>query len=80
MKLVPCERVETRYHGNRSDILETIMDFKESEHECAKLEDFPHKNAKICATTFRHAIKYYKICGIKVTYRGDEVYFIKEDL
>lgn len=80
MKLVPCEKIHLKTYVRNSDNFETIMEFKDSELECAKVEGYPHVSAKICATSLRNTIKNYKIRGIKVSYRGDEVYLIKENL
>lgn len=80
MKLVPCEKIYTKYRGVNSDNLEIIMAFKEGNYECAKIEGYPHKDAKNCVGSLRNTIKNYKIRGIKASFRGDEVYLIKEDL
>lgn len=79
MKLIPCEKIETKYRGMNSDNLEIIMDFKESNYACAKIEGYPHKDAKNCVGSLRNTIKNYKIRGVKVSYRENEVYLIKED-
>lgn len=79
MKLVPCEKINAVRHYVKNDNFKTVMEFKESNSKCAKVEGFTQKNARICTASLRHTIRDNKINDVYVTYRGNEVYLIKED-
>lgn len=69
-KLGMCRRTNNR------DILEEFID---SGFECAKVEEWKHKNAHVCANSINASIQVYRIGGVKAVIQQDEVYLIKED-
>lgn len=76
MTLVPYDinKVEVKKNANLFKVLD---EFHKSEYDCMKIEDYPHKNANICASALRASIKRYKLFSIKVCVRGNDVILIK---
>lgn len=81
MRLIPYEKEqlgELRKGGyNKSDIFTTLNEFANSDLNCVKIEGWTQKNAVGCYTSFHRSISRYKMTGIRVVKRGDEVFLVK---
>ena len=60
-----------------SENLLLLEEFANSNEECVKIEGYPHKTATSCYGAFFNSIRRYKMTGIKVCMRGDNVYLVK---
>lgn len=70
--MVPIERKYT-------DIYSILTDFLNSDDDCVKVEDFPHKNAASCVDSMRKSIKRFYDGSIKVIPRKGDVYLVKTE-
>ena len=62
----------------RSANLRLLEDFIDSELECAKVEDFPHKDAQSCLGSLGHSIVHYGMNNIRCIMRNGEIFLIRE--
>lgn len=76
MKLVPTEMPKRFY--KKTKIQATLEEFENSDATCVRIENFPQKTAKGCASSFHNAAKRYHMNGIKVHMRNGKVYLVKE--
>lgn len=79
MKMVPCKVEEAK--GSRSgytNLYALIMEFMDSGHEGVRIENFTQKNAYVCTSSLRSAIKRYRIHGVTAVSRKGNVYLLKE--
>lgn len=60
-----------------TDIYLVLTDFLNSDEDCVRIEDYPHKNTNSCATSLRKSIKRFYDGSIKVIQRKGNVYLVK---
>lgn len=77
MKLVPYDVKKVKYYSTTKN-LKIIKEFKESNLQCAKIEDFPHADARSCYSSLVGSIKRFGIVGVRVITSRGEVFLIKE--
>lgn len=53
-----------------------IMEFAESGHRYAEIKNYPHKDPKVCVTSYYGSIKDCNMPHIKITRRNDRVFLI----
>lgn len=79
MKLIPFDQKSLK--GVNDDyryIYNCIKDFHESDMDCAKIENYPHKSAAVCRESFATAIKRHGYRNfVKVSKRGEDVFLIR---
>lgn len=78
MKLVAYDVKKVACNYKRTSILEILEEFRDSDMECAKVEDFPHKNAHSCASSLNQGIKRFRMPCVRAFVRNGEVFLIKE--
>lgn len=79
MKLTPyniSKLGEIRSYA-KSNNLKMLEEFANSNYDCVKVEDYPHKTATGCYTSFCKSIKRFNMTGIKVCIRGGDVFLVK---
>ena len=81
MRLVPYEKeklgeLKRGGHG-KSDIFTILNEFANSDLNCVKIEEWTQKTANGCYTSIHRSISRYKMTGIKVVKRKDEVFLVK---
>lgn len=81
MKLVPYDRnkinnVDRYYSKSANHVL--LMEFINSDMDCAKVENYPHKTSTSCAASLARSVKRYGFNSIKVRESKGEVYLIKK--
>lgn len=64
---------------NYTDIYSILTDFLNSDDDCVKVEDFPHKNTASCVDSMRKSIKRFYDGSIKVIQRKGDVYLVKTE-
>lgn len=79
MKITPYDinKLGTMKGYAKSDNLRLLEEFVNSDLDCVKIEDYPHKRAAGCYTSFYSAIKRYNMTGVKVCTRGEDVFLVK---
>lgn len=78
MKLVPYDEKNIKYYKSTKN-LKILEEFIESDMSCAKLEGYTQKNAKNCQTSLLGSIRKFRIHGVKVLVRKDDVILLKVD-
>lgn len=80
MKMIPYDvnKLGGKKWYARSDNFQTLMEFASGNLDCVKIEGYPQKNAAICCTSLRQSIKRYRIHGVQVIMRRDNVFLIKD--
>ena len=78
MKLVPYDLEKIGYYGayRKTRNLKILDEFVKSGHRCVKIEDYPQKDAKNCSRSLKASIRKFKLNGIKVSVRGQDVFLI----
>lgn len=56
-----------------------IKEFINSDYDCARVDNYPQRNANTCANSLREAVKRYHYNNIIVTVRKGEVFLIKKN-
>lgn len=80
MKFVPYERKNLKRVYRPGPNQELLLEFANSGLDCAKIEGFTHKNAKICQSNLRTSAKRIGLGNtIKVTVRGEEVFLVRKN-
>lgn len=78
MKLVPFSKAELEIIGYRkTKNYELLLEFAESDLECAKVEGWTGKSAHIKTANLNRSIDRFKMYHIKAVCRGDEIYLVK---
>ena len=79
MQLIPYDVTKVKTVGGykKSENLLLLEEFANSELQCAKVENFPHKDAWICAAALRNTIKRNGMTNIECITRNGEVFLIK---
>lgn len=77
MKLVPYEKKKLGNYYARTSNLKILEEFLDSGLDCAKLEDYPHKNAYSCSASLRKSIQRFGMKGITIMVRKNDVFLIK---
>lgn len=78
MKLVPYEAKNIKHYKSTKN-LEILEEFIKSDMSCAKLEGYTQKNAKSCQSSLIASIRNFRIHGVKVLVRKDDVILLKVD-
>lgn len=79
MKLVKSDiRKIKKVNYSRTNNLEILGEFVESDMDCAEVKDFIHKSAMSCASALNASIKRFNIGGIKAISREGKCYLIKK--
>lgn len=73
------KKLDNPYGYKRTKWFKIIDEFVESDMDCAKVKDFPHKSATSCAASLNRAIRRYHKDGIRAIERKEEVFLIKID-
>ncbi len=76
MRMVPCDKNEFKVRKN-SDNFKLLMDFKESDFDCVRLDDYSWANAKSAQCSLLASMKHYRITGIAVIMRKENIYLLK---
>lgn len=79
MKMVPYDVTKLGMYA-RSNNLDTLMDFIDSGFDCVKLEGYTQKNAKNCRNSLENSIKNYRLGGIQVVVRGENVFLVRKKI
>lgn len=77
MKLTPYERKNLKLYkpGNNQALL---FEFVNSGMDCAEVEDYPHKSAKICQSNLRTCAKRLGLQNsVRVVIRKDSVFLVR---
>ena len=61
----------------KANLFEILYEFCSSGMDCAKVEDYPHKNAKSCQSCLIGSAKRFGF-NVKVVTRGDDVFLLKK--
>lgn len=78
MKLVPYNAKNLKYYRRTSN-LKILEEFIASDLKCVKIEGYPHKNAKSCASCLNASIRRFHVNSVKVLLRKDDVILLKVD-
>ena len=78
MILTPVDLNEIKKFYKRTKVQSILQEFQNSEYEAVRLDDHGYKNASTDAATFAKSISRFKMLGIKVITRNQNVYLIKE--
>lgn len=79
MKLVPYDRSKLKiYKPGRNQAI--LLEFVESGLDCVKVEDWTHKNAKVCQSNLGAcALKLGLQNSVRVVIRKGEVFLVRKD-
>lgn len=78
MKMIPCDIKEFMKGGyKKTSNLEILEEFASSECECVKIEDYPHKDAYVCASSLKGSIRRFGMTGIDCVSRNGKVFLIR---
>ncbi len=61
----------------KTNNLKVLEEFANSDSDCVKVEDYPHKTATGCYTALNKSIKTFNMTGIRVCQRGQDVFLVK---
>ena len=78
MKLHPYERgdLKCNYRFGRNQAI--LMEFVDSGLDCAKLEGYPHKNARICQSNLRTtAVRIGLANTVRIHTEGQDVFLLR---
>lgn len=75
MILVPCKFENIKRPNAR--LKEMLTDFLNGDADCVKVENYPHKNARVAREVIYPAAKRHYKGQIKVIKRGDDIYLAK---
>lgn len=75
MILVPC-KLENIKRSN-ANLKEMLTDFINGDADCVKVENYPHKSARVAREVIYLAAQRHYKDQIKVIKRGDDVYLAK---
>ena len=76
MKMIPYEWEKVRYYKKTKN-LEILEEFVNSGLECAKIEGYPHKNAKSAQSCLYSSMKRFGIDGIAIVVRKGNLFLLK---
>lgn len=76
MRFVPVDPSELKKFYKPTKNLKFLESFRDSGEAIARVEDFTQKNAYVCATSLRHAIKHFKMAGLDCFVRNGVVYLV----
>ena len=82
MTLVPfnksdIDKIEVKIE-RKIKLVDTILSFITSEHDCVEITDYPYGDAMACRSAFGMTIKRLGLLGVKVRMKGYRVFLIKE--
>lgn len=78
MRLVPCDPNDLNIRAyRRTKNLAILMEFINSDIECAKIER-SNLNAYQCANSLRRSADHYGLKGVKIAVRKNEVFLLKD--
>ena len=77
MRLIPCDVNELRGAYKQTTNYKILKEFADSDLDCAKLVEFTHSSAYICANSLNKSAMRFKLYNIKASARKGEVYLIK---
>lgn len=80
MKLQACNRedVGRLRTYSVSENRRLLEEFANSGLECAKVTDFTHRDAYVCANALRNSIRTYRMFSYTAVVRGGEVYLLRK--
>lgn len=81
MRLVPVKANEIKsvWGYAQSKNLGVLEEFRDSDLDCVKVEDWTQAQAFSCSNSLNASIKRYKMNNLKAFVRDGEVYLIKKD-
>lgn len=77
MKLVPYDVNKVTDYHKKSKLLDILDEFRDSDYDCVKIENYDHVSAYSCAASFVKSIKRYHYDNIQAVARKGEVFLIK---
>ena len=78
MKLVPCNKKDLEGGYRKTKHYELLLEFAESDMECALVENWNGKSAAIKAANLNRSAKHFKMNHIRAVVRKGKIYLIKE--
>lgn len=79
MKMVPYDAKKlNRYYKSCSN-QEILEQFIDSDLDCVRIDDYPHKNAAICRNSLALSIKRFGF-NITAIRRGNDVFLVKNKI
>lgn len=79
MYFVKADPSETKKTFKRTKLLALIEDFKSSDLDLARLEDWNYASAQTGANTINVAAKHFNIGGVHAFTRGGNIYLERTD-
>lgn len=77
MTLVPYDANKIGCYHKKTKLLKILDEFRDSDYDCVKVENYDHKDAYSCTASLSCSIKRYHYDNIRaVTCRG-EVFLVK---
>ena len=77
MTLVPYDANKIGCYHKKTKLLKILDEFRDSDYDCVKVENYDHKDAYSRTASLSCSIKRYHYDGIRaVTHRG-EVFLVK---
>ena len=78
MKLVPYNKKDIEVGYRKTKHYELLLEFAESDMECALVENWNGKSATIKAANLNRSAKRFKMNHIRAIVRKGKIYLIKE--
>lgn len=78
MKLVPYNKNEIEGGYRKTKHYELLLEFAESDMDCALVENWVGKNASIKAANLNRSAQHFKMLHIRAIVRRGNIYLIKE--
>ena len=75
MRLIPTQLPKTHYKKTKNQIV--LEEFVASDAKVVKIEGYPQKTARGCASSLHNAIKRFHVNGVKACTRNGEPYLVK---
>lgn len=80
MYFVKAEPHERKKGFKRTKLLALIEDFKNSDLDLARVEDWEYVSAKVGANAINAAIRNFKIGGVRAFTRKENIYLERTDV
>ena len=77
MRLVKVEKFPGRAPYKATKTLKLLCEFRDSDMDCAKVEDYHYANATSAQASIAGSIKHFKFANIVCTVRNGSVYLLK---
>lgn len=81
MFLTPYDKNELKKNYKRTKLLKILEDFRDMDCDCVKVEGTKdcYKNVSSAMSSFRKAIIYFKMNGIRAMVSGGVLYLVKTE-